>query len=97
MEGMHGMRGAWMWMAHGFVNAVYDRQSGPRGDRKTFVESMAMLMAQRRVGNGTLGIRTMLSLATSGGRHAYRSCRAGSDNKVRRRNGGRSNPMETRR
>ena len=33
-------------MAHGFVNAIYDQQTGPRGDDKTFTESMFMLMAQ---------------------------------------------------
>ena len=53
MAGMHISDGDWSLMAHGFVNAVYDRQTGPRGDDKTFTPSMLMLMGNRprRPGN----------------------------------------------
>ena len=39
--------GDWSTMTHGFVNLIYDQQGGPRGDTKTFITSMLMLMAQR--------------------------------------------------
>ena len=71
MGGLHDMRGDWMLMLHGFVNAIYDHQSGPRGDNKTFAESMAMVMAQRPVGSGTLGLRAMVSLDPTMGRSGY--------------------------
>ncbi|RTL41061.1 MAG: hypothetical protein EKK53_14320 [Burkholderiales bacterium] len=72
MEGWMGMSGDWMLMAHGFVNAIYDRQSGPRGDKKGFAESMGMVMAQRKAGPGTLGLRAMVSLDPAAtGRSGY--------------------------
>ncbi|HEV2104603.1 MAG TPA: hypothetical protein VGU27_02655, partial [Candidatus Eisenbacteria bacterium] len=37
-------------------------QGGPRGDTKVFSSNMGMAMAQRPLGPGTLGLRTMLSL-----------------------------------
>src|SRR5262245_22776125 len=43
--GLHVMSGDWMLMAHGALNLVYDHQSGPRGDDKTFVSGMLMGMA----------------------------------------------------
>jgi hypothetical protein len=60
-EGIHWSRGAWMGMVHGFVDLVFDHQGGPRGDDKLFAPSMAMVMAQRPAGGGTLGVRAMLS------------------------------------
>jgi hypothetical protein len=71
MEGLHIMRDDWMIMVHGFVNAIYDRQSGPRGDRKTFAESMLMVMGQRPLAGGTLGLRAMVSLDPAMGRAGY--------------------------
>jgi hypothetical protein len=71
MGGWMGKSGDWMLMAHGFVNVVYDDQSGPRGDNKTFSQSMAMLAAQRTLGPGTLGLRTMLSLDPTMGKNGY--------------------------
>ena len=71
MGGLHSMRGDWSVMAHGFVNAIYDRQTGPRGDRKAFPESMAMLMGNRPVGPGTLGLRAMVSLDPTMGKRGY--------------------------
>jgi hypothetical protein len=71
MEGIHGTHGAWSLMAHGFVNAIYDKQTGPRGDRKTFSDSMAMVMASRSIGPGTLGLRAMASLDPTMGKRGY--------------------------
>jgi hypothetical protein len=71
MAGRMIMTGDWMLMAHGFVNGLYDRQSGPRGGDKAFTESMAMLMAQRPLGSGELGLRAMLSLDPTMGKRGY--------------------------
>jgi hypothetical protein len=60
-EGMMAMKGDWMVMAHALINVVHDGQSGPRGGDKTFAAGMVMLMAQRPLGGGTLGLRAMLS------------------------------------
>jgi hypothetical protein len=71
MGGLHSMQGDWSVMAHGLVYAVYDRQTGPRGDRKAFTESMLMLMGHRAAGPGTLGLRAMVSLDPTMGRRGY--------------------------
>ena len=34
MTGMHETIGDWSLMAHGYVNLIYDKQTGPRGDDK---------------------------------------------------------------
>lgn len=60
-EGIHSQYGEWMTMWHAMFNGVYDKQSGPRGDNKTFVSGMLMGMAQREVDGSTLGLRAMLS------------------------------------
>jgi len=60
-EGIHAMYGDWMVMWHGLLNGVYDNQGGPRGDHKAFASGMLMGMAQRQLGDGTLGFRAMLS------------------------------------
>ena len=71
-SGLHFMAGPWMLMAHGYIDAVYDNQGGPRGNDKAFSASMGMLMAQRPVGeDGTLGLRTMLSLDPLMGADGY--------------------------
>ena len=49
-QGIHARFGAWDTMTHGFANLIYDDQGGPRGDTKTFMTSMLMVMAQRAVG-----------------------------------------------
>jgi len=60
--GVHGSAGEWMLMGHLDLNLVYDRQSGPRGDERTFVSGMVMGMARRGFDNGgTLQLKTMLS------------------------------------
>lgn len=71
MEGIQTMNGPWMTMYHGYVNAVYDNQGGPRGDKRTFAESMFMAMASRPLGNGTLGLRAMVSLDPTIGKSGY--------------------------
>ncbi len=71
LDGMHAMRGDWSTMVHGFANAIYDHQGGPRGDAKTFSTSMLMLMGQRPLGEGTLGLRGMVSLDPLMGKSGY--------------------------
>jgi hypothetical protein len=71
MMGLHITPGEWSVMAHGFVNAIYDKQTGPRGDEKAFTQSMAMLMGNRPVGPGTLGLRAMVSLDPTMGKSGY--------------------------
>ena len=71
MQGLHVMGDKWNVMAHGFVNAIHDKQAGPRGATKSFTESMAMLMANRPMGPGTLGLRAMVSLDPTIGRSGY--------------------------
>ena len=55
-------KGSWMLMLHGsaFINDI--QQSGPRGGAKFFSTNSTMPMAQRKLGNGTLTLRAMLSL-----------------------------------
>lgn len=60
-EGIHGRFGDWSTMAHAQFNLVYDRQGGPRGGEKAFVNGMVMAMAQRPLGDGTFGLRAMLA------------------------------------
>jgi uncharacterized cupredoxin-like copper-binding protein len=70
-QGIHAMYGDWSTMTHGFANLIYDRQGGPRGDRKTFSTSMLMMMSQRPVGDGTLGLRGMVSADPLMGKSGY--------------------------
>ena len=70
-EGIHDMAGEWMTMIHGYANLIYDDQGGPRGDSKTFSSSMLMLMGQRRLGEGTLGLRGMVSADPLMGKAGY--------------------------
>jgi len=51
----------WTLMLHGEAFLADIQQSGPRGDDKLFSTNWVMPMAQRRVGGGTLTLRTMLS------------------------------------
>ncbi len=62
MPGVHfGLGGGWSGMAHGFLWGVHTEQTGPRGDDKTYVQSMAMLMAQKDFGGARIQLKTMLS------------------------------------
>ena len=70
--GLHFMLGQWMLMVHGYANAIYDDQGGPRGADKGFSTSMGMLMALRPLGEqGTLGLRAMMSLDPLMGANGY--------------------------
>jgi hypothetical protein len=60
-EGVHGKFGEWTTMWHALINGVYDHQGGPRGGEKFFASGMIMGMAQRPIGEGTFGLRAMLS------------------------------------
>ncbi|MGB5077242.1 MAG: hypothetical protein WBO17_07170 [Sphingorhabdus sp.] len=64
--GMHGLHidagSEWMVMAHGYAWGVYTNQSGPRGDEKAYVQSMAMLSAERSFTGARLQIKSMFSL-----------------------------------
>ena len=71
MLGTMWMSGAWMLMAHGVVNFIYDDQDGDRGGNKTFSSSMGMLMASRPLGAGTFGLRGMVSLDPLMGKSGY--------------------------
>jgi hypothetical protein len=70
-EGIHGKVGDWSTMWHGYFNLAYDHQGGPRGGDKTFVNGMVMGMAQRPLGDGTLGLRAMLSPDPFMGKNGY--------------------------
>jgi hypothetical protein len=62
----HGLRfdsGEWILSAHGYAWGVYTNQSGPRGDDKTYVQSMAMITAERAMGDAaSIQLKTMISL-----------------------------------
>lgn len=62
-SGLHLNAGdSWMVMAHGYAWGVHTNQSGPRGDEKSYMQTMAMLSAERDMGWGRIQLRTMLSL-----------------------------------
>jgi hypothetical protein len=52
----------WMVMLHGYAWGVYTDQSGPRGDDKAYVQSMAMLTGERKTDWGRIQLKSMLSL-----------------------------------
>jgi hypothetical protein len=61
--GLHIMPGDdWMLMLHGYAWGVYTDQSGPRGDNKAYVQSMAMLSAEKDTDWGRIQLKSMLSL-----------------------------------
>lgn len=64
--GMHGLHidagKGWMLMAHGYAWGVYTDQSGPRGDDKAYVQSMAMISAERAFEGGRVQLKSMMSL-----------------------------------
>jgi hypothetical protein len=60
-QGVMFMSGDWMLMGHSNLFGVYDHQGGLRGGSKTLAPGMVMGMAQRSLGDGTLGFRAMLS------------------------------------
>lgn len=70
--GIHATRGDWSIMTHALLNLTYDRQSGPRGDDKTFVSGMFMTSARRDFADGgILNLRGMLSPDPFMGKDGY--------------------------
>jgi hypothetical protein len=61
MPGLHFASGRWSFMAHGFVNAVYTDESGPRGASSGFGTGMVMLTGRRGLDRGALGFRAMVT------------------------------------
>jgi hypothetical protein len=59
--GLMSIAGDWTLMGHGVLNLVYSHQSGPRGDDNAFASGMLMGMARRRLGNGTIQFKAMVS------------------------------------
>ena len=70
-SGLHASSGPWMGMLHGFADALYDDQGGPRGGTKAFSTSMLMLMGRRELGDGALGLRLMVSADPLMGKEGY--------------------------
>ncbi len=70
-EGLHQMMGEWSTMLHGTINAVYTHQGGLRGDDQSFAAGMMMMMARKPLGNGTLGLRAMISPDPLMGKSGY--------------------------
>jgi hypothetical protein len=62
MDMLSRRAGNWSLMLHGVAFAVHTNQSGLRGRDKFFAPNWFMPMASRRLGPGTLTLRTMLSL-----------------------------------
>ena len=72
MRGAMLHAGDWMLMAHGYAWGVATAQGGPRGDTEAFVESMAMLMADRDLGSAWhVQLRAMGSLEPLMGARGY--------------------------
>ena len=71
MTGIHRMQSGWMTMAHGYLDAIYDDQGGPRGGSQAFSTSMLMLMARRELDGGAFGIHLMLSAEPVMGASGY--------------------------
>ena len=72
MRGAVVRAGDWILMAHGYAWTVATDGGGSRGDDALFVESMAMLMADRDLGERLhLQLRTMASLDPLMGERGY--------------------------
>ena len=69
--GRMDMAGDWMLMSRLQLSGIYDDQSGARGGSMFFPAGMAMGMAQRDIGSGTIGLRAMLSPDPLMGRRGY--------------------------
>jgi hypothetical protein len=69
--GAHVTAGRWSLMGHAMLFGVYDWQGGPRGGEKVFLSGMAMGMARRPVGPGTLQLRAGLSPDPLMGRRGF--------------------------
>lgn len=62
MHMLHWQKGDWMVMLHGEAKIGVNSQGGPRGVAKFESQNWLMAMASRRVGRGTLDLRSMFSL-----------------------------------
>jgi hypothetical protein len=62
MPMLHWMKGDWMVMLHADVKLGVNAQGGPRGVTKFESQNWLMAMASRKVGRGTLDLRSMFSL-----------------------------------
>ncbi|WP_328805621.1 hypothetical protein [Sphingomonas albertensis] len=72
MRGYMTQAGEWMLMAHGYAWGVVTDQGGPRGKSEAFVQSMAMLMADRDLGDRFhIQLRAMNSLEPLMGARGY--------------------------
>jgi hypothetical protein len=71
MDGVHAMKDDWMLMSHGYANGIYDNQGGERGSDKLLSTSMFMFMGQHPLGEGTFGLRSMISLDPAMGSNGY--------------------------
>lgn len=71
LEGVHVMEDGWVFMLHGYCDAIYDTQAGPRGDERWFATDMLAFMAQHPLFGGTWGLRAMSSLEPAMGRDGY--------------------------
>ncbi len=71
LEGVNVMQDDWMFMLHGYCNATYDVQGGPRGDDAFISTNMIMFMMQHPFFTGTWGLKTMVSLEPSMSRTGY--------------------------
>lgn len=71
MNFIHWMPNDWMIMIEGNANFVFDHQGGDRGDRKSFSESMFMMMATHPLAGGRIGFRTMATLEPLMGKDGY--------------------------
>jgi len=72
MRGAMIHAGGWMLMAHGYAWGVATHQGGPRGDDALVVQSMAMLMGDRDLGDALhLQLRGMASLEPAMGARGY--------------------------
>ncbi|WP_396593195.1 hypothetical protein [Brevundimonas sp. R86498] len=70
--GLHGRIGDWSTMSHALLNLTWNRQSGPRGDDRTFVSGMVMGAARRDFADGSaLNLRAMLSPDPLMGKDGY--------------------------
>jgi hypothetical protein len=61
MHMLHRQKGDWMVMLHGDLKIGVNSQGGPRGVTKFESQNWLMAMASRRVGRGTLDLRSMFS------------------------------------
>jgi hypothetical protein len=61
MHMLHRQKGNWMVMLHGEAKIGVNSQGGPRGVTKFESMNWLMAMASRRVGRGTLDLRSMFS------------------------------------